>query len=53
VSPLSIVGFVVGVAGSAVLLITYRLLNGRVFPRGMNGMWRWRRRGRRRTVVEE
>ncbi|MCI0685259.1 MAG: GlsB/YeaQ/YmgE family stress response membrane protein [Gemmataceae bacterium] len=53
VSPLSIVGFLVGVGGSALLLITYRLLSGRAFPRNVGRALRWRRGGRRRVVVEE
>ena len=53
VSPISIVGFLVGVAGAALLLLTYRLLNGRMIPRGVNRMFKWRRNTRRRVVVEE
>ena len=53
VAPLSIMGFLVAVVGSSLLLITYRLLNGRAFPRGFSKVWKWRRGGRRRVVVEE
>ncbi len=53
VSPLSIMGFLVAVVGSALLLITYRLLNGRAFPRGFSKVWKSRRGGHRRVVVEE
>ena len=53
VSPLSIVGFLVGVAGAALLLVTYRLLNGKAFPKGLGKALKWRRGGRRRVVVEE
>ena len=52
VSPISIVGFLVAVAGSAVLLVTFRVLNGRVFPRGFGKAFKWRKT-RRRIVVEE
>ena len=54
VSPISIVGFLVAVAGSAVLLVTYRILNGRAFPKGFGKAFKWKRRGnRRRVIVEE
>lgn len=54
VEPLSIIGFLVAVVGSSLLLITYRLLNGRAFPKGFGKAWRTRRgSGRRRVVVEE
>lgn len=53
VSPISLVGFLVAVAGSTVLLVTFRVLSGRVFPRGMSKVFKWRRGGRRRVVVEE
>jgi uncharacterized membrane protein YeaQ/YmgE (transglycosylase-associated protein family) len=52
VEPISLLGFVVAVAGAALLLVTYRLLNGRAFPKGMGRFWRTRRT-RRRIVVEE
>ena len=54
VEPLSIIGFIVAIVGSSLLLITYRLLNGRAFPNGFTKVWRTRRgTGRRRVVVEE
>jgi len=53
VSPLSIIGFLVAIAGAALLLIAYRLLNGRAFPKGFSKVWKARRGGRRRVVVEE
>lgn len=53
VAPLSIIGFLVAIAGSSLLLISYRLLNGRAFPKGFGKVWKWRRSGRRRVVVEE
>lgn len=54
VTPISVVGFVVAVAGTGVLLFTYRVLNGRgLFKDGMPG-WKWKRAGRRKiSVVEE
>jgi len=53
VEPISIVGFLVALAGSALLLLTYRLLHGKAFPGGFRNAWRARRAGRRRIVVEE
>ena len=53
VTPLSVIGFLVAVAGSALLLVTYRLLNGRAFPRGFGKVWKSRRGRHRRVVVEE
>jgi uncharacterized membrane protein YeaQ/YmgE (transglycosylase-associated protein family) len=53
VEPISIVGFLVALVGAALLLVTYRLLNGRAFPQGFRSAWRGRRTGRRRIVVEE
>lgn len=53
VTPISVVGFLVAVAGSAVLLITYRVLNGRVFPRGMSKAWKSRRGSHHHKVVIE
>jgi uncharacterized membrane protein YeaQ/YmgE (transglycosylase-associated protein family) len=50
VEPISIVGFLVAVVGATLLLVTYRLLHGR---QGLKTMWRARRGGRRRIVVEE
>jgi uncharacterized membrane protein YeaQ/YmgE (transglycosylase-associated protein family) len=50
VEPISIVGFLAAVGGASLLLVTYRLLNGR---QGWKSAWRGRRAGRRRIVVEE
>jgi uncharacterized membrane protein YeaQ/YmgE (transglycosylase-associated protein family) len=57
VEPISIVGFLAALGGSALLLINYRLLHGRAFPLGFVSFWktrtRTRRASRRRVVVEE
>src|SRR5687768_3645609 len=57
VEPISIVGFLAALGGSALLLINYRLLHGRAFPLGFVSFWksrtRTRRTGRRRRVVVE
>jgi uncharacterized membrane protein YeaQ/YmgE (transglycosylase-associated protein family) len=50
VSPISPVGFVVAIAGTAVLLFSYRLLNGSIFKEGIAGIKRPRRRV---SVTEE
>lgn len=53
VEPMSLVGFLVALAGAGLLLVTYRLLHGKAFPRGFKSFWNSRGRGRRRIVVEE
>ena len=58
VEPISIVGFLAALGGSALLLLNYRLLHGRAFPLGFVSFWKARtrtrtRRGNRRVVVEE
>ena len=54
VTPLSLIGFPVALIGSTLLLVTYRVLNGKAFPRGFSKVWKTRRNaGRRRVVVEE
>lgn len=52
ISPISALGFLVAIAGTSVLLITYRLLNGSVFHDGIPG-FRWKSTGRRRISVTE
>ena len=52
VSPLSPAGFVVAIAGTSLLLITYRLLNGTGFQFALPGM-KMIRRKRRVSVVED
>ncbi|MCI0348168.1 MAG: hypothetical protein L0Z53_01980 [Acidobacteriales bacterium] len=53
VTPISVVGFIVAVAGTAVILFTYRLLSGRgLFKDGLTRMG-WRRGRRKISVVEE
>ena len=54
VSPISIVGFLVAIAGSTLLLITFRILSGRVFPRGMGNVFSTHgSKHRHRVVVDE
>jgi uncharacterized membrane protein YeaQ/YmgE (transglycosylase-associated protein family) len=52
ISPISIIGFLVAVAGSALLLVTFRILSGRFFPRGFSKTFSTRRH-RHRVIVDE
>ncbi|QGJ69906.1 Transglycosylase [Planctomycetales bacterium 10988] len=51
VTPLSLMGFVLAVAGAFVLLFFYRLLGGYFFVEGDDGRYHYRRRYRRRSYV--
>ncbi len=53
VTPISVAGFVVAIAGTSMILFSYRLLNGRgYFKDGMAG-FKFRRGHRKISVVEE
>ena len=52
VTPISVVGFVVAVAGTAVILFSYRLLNGKIFKEGMPRLG-WKRGRRKVSVIEQ
>jgi len=51
IKPLSMQGFLVGIAGAFLLLTTYRLLGGYYFEEGEGGNLRTRRRRRVRRYV--
>ncbi len=49
-APISFAGFLVGMAGATLLLVTYRVLGGKV---GMNMKWGWKKTRRRVSVTED
>lgn len=53
ITPISPVGFVVAIAGTSLLLIVYRLLNGSVMNGFKSGKWKWKQPRRRISVVEK
>jgi uncharacterized membrane protein YeaQ/YmgE (transglycosylase-associated protein family) len=52
VSPISPVGFVVAIAGTSLILFSYRLLNGNVLREGIAGV-KWKHPRRKISVTEE
>lgn len=52
VTPISPVGFVVAIAGTSLILLTYRLLNGTLIKEGLP-LKKWKRGKRRISVTEQ
>jgi uncharacterized membrane protein YeaQ/YmgE (transglycosylase-associated protein family) len=53
VSPISFLGFLVALAGTTLLLLSYRLMNGQGVRGVLSGWGRFRRGRRKISVVEE